>query len=247
VKDRLFSGSDVEDALAAAVATLGLPRTDLRYVVLDEGSAGGRGLSPTPARIAVLLHDPTARAPRTEVEAGVGEAGPARAAVDVRAAVRSVVHALAEAARLSLECDTEDVESALQVYLHGSDSSFFHGEDGKGEPLRAFEHVLQRSFGEALRPRQLRLSCEGYRERRDCALGEEAREVAAAVRASGEARALEPMNSYERRIVHLALQDEPGIRTFSVGEGAGRRVTVAPAAEPGAAAAAQAAGDADGH
>jgi spoIIIJ-associated protein len=40
---------------------------------------------------------------------------------------------------------------------------------------------------------------------------------------------MEPLNAYERRLVHVALQGEPGITTYSVGEGAGRRVTVAPA------------------
>jgi hypothetical protein len=39
---------------------------------------------------------------------------------------------------------------------------------------------------------------------------------------------MEPLNAYERRIVHLALQDAPGVTTFSVGEGRDRRVTVAP-------------------
>ena len=115
------------------------------------------------------------------------------------------------------------------MQLLGSGSSFFYGEDGNGEPLRALEHLLQRMYGEALRPRVLRLRCEGFRERRDQALGEAARALAAEVRACGEPRALAAMNAYERRIVHVALQDEPGIRTFSVGEGAERRVTIAPA------------------
>ena len=95
--------------------------------------------------------------------------------------------------------------------------------------LRATEHLLQRSFGVALQPRSLRLACEGFRERRDEALAAEARRVAAEVRADGQPRTMEPQNAYERRVVHVALQDEPGIVTYSVGQGAGRRVTVAPA------------------
>jgi spoIIIJ-associated protein len=244
VKDRLFSGTDVEDALAAAAATLGLPRAELRYVVLDTGGGGGRGLSPTPAQIAVLIQDP-GLAPRRPAAAEHREEARGAGVGDVHGGVRAVVRALAEAGGLSLDCETEDGESALQVHLLGPDSSFFHGEDGKGEPLRALEHLLQRMFGEVLRPRMLRLSCEGYRERRDLALGEEARAHAAAVRASGAPRTLEPMNAYERRIVHLALQDEPGIRTFSVGEGSARRVTIAPA-ESGPEGDGTLSGDADG-
>jgi spoIIIJ-associated protein len=44
---------------------------------------------------------------------------------------------------------------------------------------------------------------------------------------------MEPMNAYERRVVHVALQAEPGVTTYSVGEGPSRRVTVAPAASEG--------------
>ncbi len=53
-------------------------------------------------------------------------------------------------------------------------------------------------------------------------------------RADGQARTLEPMNAYERRIVHLALQHEPGLTTHSVGEGHERRVRIEPSAEGGA-------------
>jgi spoIIIJ-associated protein len=248
VKDRLFSGTDVEDALSSAAASLGLPRAELRYVVLEAGGGGGRGLSATPARIAVLIHDPRQAGPqrpgRTDEPAeSRGDAGVTHPpdVPDVHAGVRAVVRALAEAGGLALECETDDGESALLVQLLGEGCPFLFGEDGKGEPLRALEHLLQRMYGEALRPRVLRVRCEGFRERRDQALGEEARALAAEVRAAGEARTLEPMNAYERRIVHVALQDEPGIRTYSVGEGPERRVTIAP--EPGGAPAEPGGGD----
>ena len=89
---------------------------------------------------------------------------------------------------------------------------------------------VQRLHGAALQPRALRFTCEGFRERRDQALVEEARRLAAAVRADGQPREMEPQNAYERRVVHVALQGEPGVTTFSVGEGSARRVTVGPAA-----------------
>jgi spoIIIJ-associated protein len=72
------------------------------------------------------------------------------------------------------------------------------------------------------------VDCEGHRETRDEAIRLKARGLAAAVRADGTARVTDPLNAYERRIVHMALAEEPGVTTYSVGEGAGRRVTIAP-------------------
>lgn len=230
MKDRLFSGSDVQEALAVASASLGLPRAELRYVVLDPGAAGGRGLKPTPARIAVLLQEARPGAD-SRGESPQPPFPPERTSTDVPAGVGAVLAALAETGGLALEWQLEESEEALLVHLRGDGSAFFHGEDGRGEPLRALEHLLQRSYGELLRPRVLRLRCAGFRERRDRALTEEARRLAAEVRADGQPRTLAPMNAYERRVVHLALQDESALTTHSVGEGPDRRVRVAPRAE----------------
>jgi spoIIIJ-associated protein len=227
VRDQVFSGQDVDDALAVAAATLGLPRAELRYVVLDAGSPAARGLKPTPARIAVMLEPD-----RTGVE-GAHERPERAPAEDPRAGVRATLRAVAEAGGLELTTDIEETEQATLVRLRGPDETFLLGEDGGGEPLRAIEHLLQRMYGAALYPKTLRLTCEGFREKRDQALAEEARRLAAEVRAEGRPRAMVPLNAYERRVVHLALQGEPGVTTYSVGDGPERRVTVAPATEGG--------------
>jgi hypothetical protein len=65
VKDRAFTGRDVEDALRVAATTLGLPTQGLRYFVLDPGRPGSLGVAPSPARIAVLMQ-PTPPPPRRE-------------------------------------------------------------------------------------------------------------------------------------------------------------------------------------
>ena len=233
MKDRVFSGPDIEEAIAVAAASLGLPRAELRYVVLEPGTAGGRGLKPTPARIAVFLPDPG----RDVAPAGDRAPAPATAttAPDPRAGLRETIRVLAEAGGLEVGAEVEESEEAVVVHLHGADEAFFLGEDGRGEVLRATEHLLLRLYGAALQPRALRVTCEGFRARRDEALGVEARRLAEAVRADGQPRTMEPMNAYERRIVHVALQAEPGVVTHSEGQGSDRRVTVAPAGSGGSA------------
>ncbi|MEX2228255.1 MAG: RNA-binding cell elongation regulator Jag/EloR [Dehalococcoidia bacterium] len=73
------------------------------------------------------------------------------------------------------------------------------------------------------------LDIEGYRRRREQQLIEMAREVAAEVRATGDVITLEPMPASERRIIHLSLQDEEGVKTESVGSGEHRQVEIMPA------------------
>ena len=230
MKDHVFSGADVSEALALAAANLGLPLAELRYVVLEAGAPGGRGLSPTSARIAVLLHEepapgaPPARTPQ-------GTPAPAQAQ-DPSAGIRETIRVIAEAGGLAVSAEIEDGPEAVLVHLRGEDRAFFLEPDGQAEVLRATEHLLLRLYGAALQPRALRLTGEGFRERRDEALAAEARRVAEAVRGDGVARTMQPLNAYERRVVHMALQAEPGITTASSGEGAERRLTVAPAPGP---------------
>jgi spoIIIJ-associated protein len=231
VNDRVFCGPDVDEAIAVAAASLGLPKAEMRYVVLEPGTAGGRGLKPTPARIAVLLPEPGRPVAPTRDR----EPGPATAS-DPRAGVRETVRAVAVAGGLEVGAEVEESEAAVVVRLHGADEAFFLGEDGRGEVLRAMEHLLLRLYGAALQPRALRLTCEGFRARRDEALAVEAHRLAEAVRTEGQPRTMEPMNAYERRLVHVALQAEPGVTTYSVGQGSDRRVTVAPAGPGGSAA-----------
>ena len=186
MKDRVFSGPDVEEALAVAAASLGLPRAELRYVVLEPGTAGARGLKPTPARIAVLLPEPR----REAAAAGGREPAPAAApaaAPDPRAGLRETIRAVAEAGGLEVGAEVEESDEAVVVRLHGADVAFFLGEDGRGEVLRATEHLLLRLYGAALQPRALRLTCEGFRDRRDEALAAEAHRLAEAVRGDGAA------------------------------------------------------------
>jgi spoIIIJ-associated protein len=241
MKDQVFSGRTVAEAVEIAGRTLGLAPDAIRYVILDRETAGTLGMGGTPARIAVLLE-----------RARTGPAGPAgpqpgadpvRARTerpkDPRAAIRAFVRELGEAGSVDLTAEIEEDEQRLVVRLFGEDRGLLLEEGG--EAFAALEHIVQRAFAQEVHPKRLLLECEGYREARDNAIGVRARELAEAVRADGQMRETEPLNSYERRLVHMAVSEVPGVRTFSVGEGADRRVTIAlqgteppvPAAEGG--------------
>ena len=236
MSDPVFSGQDVPDAVASAARSLGLEAARLRYVVLDPGRPGGLGVSASPARIAVLLERrPAGEArpagaprlpPREDRQPTVPRTG------DVRADIRALVRVLGEAASADLSAELEEGPDVLLVRLQGAGCSMLLEEEG--EVFRAFEHVLQRAYRGRLESRRLTVECEGYRDHRDRRLRERAMELARAVEADGKPRRTEPLNSYERRIVHMIVSERPSLETYSVGEGADRRVTIAPRRPEGA-------------
>ena len=119
----------------------------------------------------------------------------------------------------------------IDINVEGDDLAFLVGT--KGQALAALQDltrvVSQRRLGD--HETRLKVDVAGYRGRRRDALTRFALKVADDVRAAGEARALEPMNSADRKVVHDALADQPDIVTRSQGSDPFRRVVVALAAE----------------
>ena len=114
----------------------------------------------------------------------------------------------------------------------------FHGRDAElllerhGELLRAIEHIALRWL--RLDPRyfdHIRFDCEGYRAARIAELKLAAEAAAARVKQSRAPFRFSPMEARERRILHLALKDSPGVRTGSEGEGDSRAVVIHPVPE----------------
>lgn len=223
MKDRVFEAKDVPRALEAASLGLGLPVAELRYVVLEEGTEATAAAQAQPARIVVLL-DATERA--APAARPLPAARPAPAAYgEVKGRLRRLVAAVAVAAAQELEVAFEDGDETLVVRVSGAGEGLLleHG----GEALRGLEHLLQRAVSRD-EPRRIQLTSERFRSERDAFLRNTARELAEAVRGDGVPRETGPLNSYDRRIVHIAVEDERGVRSFSVGEGSARRVTLAP-------------------
>jgi spoIIIJ-associated protein len=230
MRDAIFTGRDVAEALEQAGRALGLSPDALRYVVLERGSAGALGMEGRPARIAVLLDAGGRRAPAAAGPAAQPEAAPELEAADPVAGVRATLARLAESARVALAAEVREDARVVEVRLSGPAARWLLEDDA--EALRALDHVLQRSFARALAPRRLRLDCEGYGEQRDERLRALAQELAGAVRRDGRPRTTGALNAYERRVIHMTLGEQSDLRTYSTGEGGERRVTIAPKDEP---------------
>ncbi len=101
----------------------------------------------------------------------------------------------------------------------------------RGETLDAMQYLTSLAVNRNRKEEgytRITLDTEGYREKREETLTRLARKIAGQVKASGRPRVLEPMNPYERRVLHATLQSNPYVTTHSEGEEPNRRVVVSP-------------------
>jgi spoIIIJ-associated protein len=123
---------------------------------------------------------------------------------------------------------TEEGEAEVFADLDGRDKEILMARGG--EVLKALEHLAFRALGlEPVFHEKIHLDCGGFRALRFEELRMTARVAAERVLLSRQPFELNPMSSRERRIVHLALKDMPGVRTESVGTGEERRIVIHPA------------------
>jgi spoIIIJ-associated protein len=97
----------------------------------------------------------------------------------------------------------------------------------RGEPLKALQHVVDMAFGRTLADdRRIFVDALGYRKGKDAELRQMARLLAQKARDTGLDQQLGPLNPYERRIVHLAAAEVPGVTTESVGDAFSKTVLI---------------------
>ena len=135
--------------------------------------------------------------------------------------------------RMDIDAIAEPTEHAGHMYvdiLDGpeDDMSLLIGNDG--QTLEAIQELTRMAVGRRLDQRvRVIVDVEDYRKRREERLGERARELAERVRETGREEELEPMNSYERKLVHDAVAEIEGVETLSRGEDPERYVVISPA------------------
>jgi len=97
----------------------------------------------------------------------------------------------------------------------------------RGEPLKALQHIVDSSYGRALeRDQRVFVDALEYRKGKDIELRNMAKFLAGKAKESGLDQQLGPLNPYERRIVHLAVAEIPGVSTESVGDAFSKTVLI---------------------
>ena len=125
---------------------------------------------------------------------------------------------------MNLEIRTEENEEQIVIRLFGGDARLL--TDQHGELLDALQVLGNKALVGRKVEKEIELNCEAFKERRAEQLAEKAKELADRVRDSGREQLLPAMTPIERRIVHLALQEDADVTTESRGDGFYKRVAI---------------------
>ena len=220
-----FSAKTLDDAITEACKKFTVTSDKLEYEIVEEGSSGFLGLKSKPyiinARVKedkpevediVTLTETT----KTSISSGAIEETAKRFLKDVFTAMNLAV---------VIEAKYDEGENTLDVDLSGDEMGVLIGK--RGQTLDSLQYlvslVINKEKNEYVR---VKLDTENYRKRRKDTLENLAKNIAFKVKRTKRSVSLEPMNPYERRIIHSALQNDRYVTTHSEGEEPFRRVII---------------------
>ena len=198
-----FTAKTVDDAITAACQKFLVTSDRLEYEVIEEGSSGFLGFNAKPARIKAKVKETVEDKARAFLD-------------DVFAAMHMTV---------LVEVSFNEEEKVMDIELKGDDMGVLIGK--RGQTLDSLQYlvslVVNRDSDDYIR---VKVDTENYRKRRKETLENLAKNIAYKVKRTKRSVSLEPMNPYERRIIHSALQNDKFVTTHSEGEEPFRHVVV---------------------
>lgn len=199
-----FSARSVDDAITEACEKLEVVSSDLDYEVIFEGSAGFLGMGAKPATIRARIKE-----------------------VSVTDEATSFLQKVFSAMQMPVDINaTFDIpNSNLCIDLSGENMGVLIGK--RGQTLDSLQYLVSLVVNKETEDYiHVKLDTENYRERRKATLENLAKNVAYKVKRTKRSVSLEPMNPYERRIIHSVLQADHYVTTHSEGEEPFRKVVV---------------------
>lgn len=196
-------GKTVDEALKNALIELKVTEDKVEYKVIDEGSKGFLGLVGTkPAKIIVTVK-------RDYIEEAKKFLRDVLTSMDVKAEIR-----------------IKEENNVININLTGPNMGVIIGY--RGETLDSLQYLISLvvNKGHETEYKRVVLDTENYRAKREETLKRLADKTAYKVKKTGRGYKLEPMNPYERRIIHSALQNHQYVNTYSEGEEPNRRVVI---------------------
>ena len=242
------TGKTEEEAIRAALSQLGLERDDVSVEILERSKSGFLGIGSSPAKVRVsyeldvaeepevLQAKPAEKKPVEKKPEGKPEPAPERQPEQPAAPVSETEDADRIRAFLTgllehMDCRAqvkvyEEEKNRYKVILEGQRLGALIGR--RGETLDAIQQLTNYAVNSGRDKRvRIHVDAENYRAKREQSLESLANKVAGKVLKYRRSVTLEPMNAYERHVIHAALQDKEGVTTYSIGTEPNRRVVVA--------------------
>ena len=197
------SAKTLNDAITEACQKLGVTSDKLDYIIVEEGSAGFLGIGSKPAVVKV------------------------RVAFSIEDSAKEFLDQVFHAMDLTVSIDMkyDESERTIDIDLSGEEMGVLIGK--RGQTLDSLQYltslVANKGSEEYVR---IKMDTENYRQRRKETLENLAKNIAYKVKRTRRSHSLEPMNPYERRIIHSALQGDQYVTTQSEGVEPFRRVVV---------------------
>lgn len=197
------TSKSIDEAINLALAELGASRDMVEIEVLEEGSKGLFGiLGGKDAKVAVTLK----QTPKT--------------------AAQDFLNDVFFAMGMKVDVAIDEKNDALDINLSGDDMGIIIGK--RGDTLDALQYLTSLAVNRLEGPyTKVSIDTENYREKRKEALDALANRVADKVAKTGRRHIFEPMNPYERRVIHAALQNHEYVHTYSIGDEPNRKVVIA--------------------
>ena len=197
------TGKTEEEAIASALEKLGMERDSVSVEIVERAKSGFLGLGASPAVVRVSFEKIDSQHEKVE----------------------KFIRGLLEHMGAEADIQITEREKGLNVNLSGENMGVIIGR--RGETLDAIQHLANYAVNRGSEKRlYINVDAECYRSKREDSLVHLAEKMAAKVVKYRRSMALEPMNSYERHVIHTALQDYEGVSTSSTGTEPTRRVVV---------------------
>jgi spoIIIJ-associated protein len=210
-----------EEAIQKACDELGVSREELAVEVLSSGSSGFLGLGAKNAKVRATVKEKPA--PRPAAAHAPAETSDKQVAETAKKVLQDLLRLLEIEAAVDLKEDSE----RILLNIGGDGSGLLIGR--KGQTLDAIEYLINKIVHkDAEDKKRIVVDTENYRFRREDSLVKLAQRLAEKAKRLGRPVTISPMSAHDRRIVHLALQEDKSLRTWSTGTGLYRKVIISP-------------------
>lgn len=235
-----FKGKTKNDAITEACRHFSIPSDKLDYEVIDEGNSGILGIGARPAIIKARVKEENeeviepVKLSETPIIASVKAAAAEIEDVDVEGVSKKFLTDVFAAMDLAVEISTKYNDSlrSLEVELSGDEMGVLIGK--RGQTLDSLQYLISLVINKGTTEYiKVKVDTENYRQRRKETLENLAKNISYKVKRTRRPVSLEPMNPYERRIIHSALQNDRYVTTHSEGDEPFRRVVVTPKRDSG--------------